>query len=140
MPFSDRNNPEKVEGALQRGHTKIHIVNSRQKLSPNKNSKSVKAIKAVGTKGGLAPQPFPEGALEQFTFENLIKTNEMSTESKIEAVTPRLHFNLKITDISEIKNPFTILFNKHIDKDGCLMLSETSSQNPCSLFAWLKKP
>jgi hypothetical protein len=66
-------------------------------------------------------------------------------------------FNLKITDISETSNPFVIFENRPIHDDGYLFLNEKQFQlltmdddgiglaeketlNPCSIFAWLKKP
>jgi len=54
-------------------------------------------------------------------------------------------FNLKITDISELSNPFVIFENRPVNQDGYLYLSEKcenskESVSPCSLFGWLKKP
>lgn len=64
----------------------------------------------------------------------------------------KLTFNIKITDISELSNPFVVFENKPINEEGVIFLDEswtknpvnqhlsTLNINPCHLFPWLKKP
>ena len=64
----------------------------------------------------------------------------------------KITFNIKITDISELTNPFVVFENKPINEEGVIFLDESwinspsnlrhfnLNINPCHLFPWLKKP
>jgi len=57
----------------------------------------------------------------------------------------KINFNLKITDLSELTNPFVYFQNVNVTRDGFLILSDdlgspTPINDPCQLFPWLKKP
>jgi hypothetical protein len=60
---------------------------------------------------------------------------------------PDLAFNLKVTDVSEITNPFVIFEQRPVSREGVLYIdakSGTSRGNlavdPRDYFPWLKKP
>jgi len=57
----------------------------------------------------------------------------------------KIHFNLKITDLSELTNPFVYFQNVNVTRDGFLILSDdlgspTPISDPCQLFPWLRRP
>ena len=70
----------------------------------------------------------------------------MVIKSKIE-----LKFNIKITDLSDLENPFVIYENKRIDDDGYIIFDnlefnpfatnhENSIVNPMRILPWLTNP
>lgn len=71
----------------------------------------------------------------------------MATPEKKNKILPGLKFNLKITDISDLSNPFAIFEDRPITDEGVLCFDEKYLKptnklnvNPCILFPWLKEP
>ena len=102
-------------------------------------------MRAVGTSGGMAIQPLPVEVEKEKPNIKDISANGHLNNAKIT-------FNIKITDISELTNPFVVFENKPINEEGVIFLDESWIKNPgnyqhfnltinpCHLFPWLKKP
>ena len=102
-------------------------------------------IRAVGTSGGMAIQPLPvEVEKEKPNIKDISASGHLNNA--------KITFNIKITDISELTNPFVVFENKPINEEGVIFLDESWIKtpgnhqhfnlniNPCHLFPWLKRP
>ena len=49
-------------------------------------------------------------------------------------------FNLKITDLSDLENPFVLFEKKPIDEEGFLLIDNYNKSvlNPLKIFPWLQ--
>ena len=64
--------------------------------------------------------------------------------------TVELKFNIKITDLSDLENPFVIYENKRIDEEGYIIFdnidfnpfaeNNNSAVNPLRILPWLANP
>ena len=66
-----------------------------------------------------------EGKISEITIEPEIRSRRSSRTQLIVSDTSRFLFNLKITDLSRLDNPYVIFENKRIDSDGYLMFDES---------------
>ena len=50
-----------------------------------------------------------------------------------------MQFNIKLTDLSSMENPFIVYENKKIDQDGYIIFDNFDMNliNPCKIFPWL---
>jgi len=103
------------------------------------------------------PRVSQSGALTSTRSEAVKRLKSQSmADQKVEMVVKHrveLKFNIKITDLSDLENPFVIYENKKIDDDGYIIFdnldfnpfanileNHTSAVNPLRILPWLANP
>lgn len=71
--------------------------------------------------------------------KNTSQIKESKFISHPNPIIAQMVFNLKITDLSDLENPFVLFEKKPIDSEGFLIIDEKNQSviNPLKIFPWL---
>jgi hypothetical protein len=152
-----------ANGGQPLSSSKIHITN---KITKTKGTSEDGApTHTLETLAGYAVAQMPEHQDISASDANAQATFHVTAASVVERTLPKVasggddvlfdrqfYFSIKLTDISELSNPFVIFDDRPIKKDGFLYLTDRQAlkdakpllgssecESPCSLFPWLRR-